>query len=102
MWWDRWFCQYSAAWGQFASKKALSVDRLLSSLELLARLDARSSDTRDELEFDWEFVAQHLCEPPYFSLGAIHNRVSRVKNVEHKTCKEVVHKIRNAIFISRR
>ena len=80
-------------WSQFTFKETPSADRFLKALHMLARLDSPKSDPRDEFAFDWEFVARHLCEPPYFE-RTWSSGPKLVENVEHSTCKEVVHEIR--------
>ena len=52
-------------WMQFAPKWGPSTDRFQQTFYMLAKLSAWRLDPRDEIEFDWEFVARHLCEPPY-------------------------------------
>ena len=84
----------STAWSKLSSKKEPTVDRFLQSFQLLARLDARRADPRDEMEFDWEWVARHLCEPPYFTFRG-RKRVFP-ENTEHQSCQEVVHEIRQS------
>ena len=75
-------------------KEEPSTDRFLEAFHMLARLDSPKSDPRNEIEFDWEFVARHLCEPPYFEYQPFTSGPKLVENVEHSTCKEVVHEIR--------
>ena len=79
-------------WSRFAVKKVPSTDRFLKAFYLLAKLDSPKSDPQYEIEFDWEFVARHLCEPPYFYHTL--SSVQPVENREHSSCKEIVHEIR--------
>jgi len=79
-------------WVKFAFKEEPSTDRFLQAFHILARLDSPKSDPQDEIEFDWEWVARHLCEPPYFELTWSYFQL--VENGEHSSCKEVVHEIR--------
>ena len=80
-------------WLYFVFKSEPSPDRFLRTFHMLARLDSRRPDPRDEIEFDWEFVARHLCEPPYFEMTWA-NGPRPVENVDHLSCKDVVHEIR--------
>ena len=81
-------------WSQFTFKETPSADRFLKALHMLARLDSPKSDPRDEFAFDWEFVARHLCEPPYFEYQPFSSGPKLVENGEHSSCKEIVHEIR--------
>ena len=81
-------------WSQFTFKESPSADRFLQTLHMLARLDSPKSDPRNEINFDWEFVARHLCEPPYFEYPPFTNGPKLVENGEHSSCKEIVHEIR--------
>ena len=75
-------------------KEESSADRFLEAFHALARLDSPKTDPRDEFDFDWELVARHLCEPPYFEFQPYSSGPTLVENVEHSSCKEVVHEIR--------
>ena len=76
----------------FAFKGEPSTDRFLKTFHMLARLNASRADPRDEVEFDWEFVVRHLCEPPYFE--RTWESFREIENTDHLSCKEVVHEIR--------
>lgn len=80
-------------WLHFTFKSEPQSDRFLQTFHMLARLSAWRFDPRDEIDFDWEFVARHLCEPPFFerTWSVI---PSVVKNAEHLSCQEVIHEIR--------
>ena len=83
----------STEWQNFYWKNEPSVDRFLRTFHLLSRLGSRGGDDRrDVIQFDWEFVARHLCAPPYFKHSR--GRVVQVENVEHPSCIEIVHEIR--------
>lgn len=79
-------------WKAFTFKEELSTDRFLHTLYILTIFNTPKSDPRGEIGFDWEFVARHLCEPPYFVQN--YSTVNSVEKVEHSSCKEVVHEIR--------
>lgn len=81
---------------KFVFKDVPSADRFLHTFHILARLDSPKSDPRDEIELNWEFVARHLCEPPYFEIQPFTSLGSytQVENGEHASCKEIVHEIR--------
>lgn len=83
-------------WEHFASKKEPNTDRFLKTFHMLARLDSPKSDPKNEVKFDWKFVALHLCEPPYFEIQPFTSLGSytQVENGEHASCKEIVHEIR--------
>ena len=74
-------------------KEEPSADRFLEAFHVLARLDSPKSDHRDEIDFDWELVTRHLCEPPYFEDTSF-SGPKLVEDVEHSSCKEIVHEIR--------
>ena len=94
-------------WGEFANKELPSADRFEQVFNMLALVGARRSNPREEIQFDWELVAQHLCTPPYYNSKRSHERTLRqfedVKDVlvayreahdNPKSCQEVVHEIR--------
>ena len=83
----------STEWQGFYWKIEPSVDRFVRTFHLLSRLSRRKvDDPRDVIQFDWEFVARHLCAPPYFKYSF--GRAVRVENVVHPSCKMIVHEIR--------
>ena len=83
----------SAEWLGFYWKREPSVDHFVQTFHLLSRLSNRIvDDPQDDIQFDWEFVARHLCAPPYFKHSG--GRAVQVENVEHPSCKEIVHEIR--------
>ena len=94
-------------WWEFANKEPPSADRFERVFKMLVVVGARRPDPRDEIQFDWELVAQHLCAPPYYNSKRSHEATLKlfedVKDVllayreEHenpKSCQEVVHEIR--------
>ncbi|MXZ44975.1 MAG: hypothetical protein F4Z01_08405 [Gammaproteobacteria bacterium] len=84
----------SNEWQQFALKKEPSTDYFLQTFKMIAFIDVQIPDPRDEFALDWEFVARHLCEPPYLKASAY--GFTPVENVEHSSCKEIVHEIRQS------
>ena len=70
-----------------------TTDRLLQTFNMLALLDGPRPDPIHDIEFDWERVARHLCEPPYFE-RTWSSRPQPVENADHSSCKEIVHEIR--------
>ncbi len=96
----------SDQWREFVDKEPPSVDRFLQVFHMLAIAGARRADRRDEIEFDWEVVAQQLCVPPYpwseIELASLESDESfaddllafREKYENPKSCQEVVHEIR--------
>ena len=97
----------SDQWSEFTGKELPSADRFQRVFNMLALVSARRPDPRDEIQFDWELVAQHLCTPPYYNSKRSHEATLKffedVKDVllayreEHenpKSCQEVVHEIR--------
>ena len=82
----------SNKWQDFAMKDSPSTDRFLRTFKMLALASARRPDPRDEIEFDWEWVARHLCEPPYSP--DIHYEDDELP--ELKSCKEIVHELRQS------
>ena len=81
-------------WGQLYLKETPSTERFLQTFKLLARLTSRKPDPRDEFELNWEWVARYLCEPPYYTSSL--NGFVQVENVEHPSCQEIVHEIRQS------
>ena len=81
-------------WSGFALKEEPSADRFLEAFYMLARLDSPKSDPRNEIDFDWKFVARYLCEPPYFEFQPFSSGPKLVENGEHSSCKEIIHEIR--------
>ena len=88
----------SESWRVFTAKGEPDTWRFEKILNLLAFLDARRPDPRDEIEFDWEFVARHLCEPPYFEQIYSGNGQwsEEVEVKDHLSCKEIVHELRQS------
>ena len=80
-------------WTRFAFKEEPKTDRFRETFYMLAKLSARRPNPHDEIEFDWEYVARHLCDPPYFET-TWSNGVQPVENADRLSCKEVVHEIR--------
>lgn len=80
----------SEGWYEFKGKPEPSAEHFLHTFKMLALVSARRPDPRDEIEFDWEFVARHLCEPPYSP--DIHYEDDEIP--ELKSCKEIVHELR--------
>ncbi len=73
-----------------------TTDRLLQTINMLALLDGPRPDPIHDIEFDWERVARHLCEPPYFKFDPFISLSGPVlvENEEHSSCKEIIHEIR--------
>ncbi|MXZ43679.1 MAG: hypothetical protein F4Z01_01670 [Gammaproteobacteria bacterium] len=100
----------STGWRVFtAINEPPSADRFLQTFNMLALVRARKPDPRDEIEFDWEFVARHLCEPPYYvkwwydaQIKALQSRPEwavdlvafREKYDNPKNCQQVIHELR--------
>ena len=85
----------SEIWIDFAVKKAPSTERFLQTFNMLARVTSRKPDPRDEFKLNWEWVARYLCEPPYYTTNSVKFfSIVPVENVEHPSCKEIVHEIR--------
>lgn len=84
----------SDSWARFASKQVPSAERFDEVLKLLAVLNARRPDPRDEIEFDWEVAARHLCEPPYFKRISVEWASWSEPIGEHLSCREVIHELR--------
>ena len=86
-----------------------SADRFLQTFHMLALARARRPDPRDEIEFNWEFVAQYLCEPPYYNKKWYDAQIHELKSRPEweadliafreqydnpKSCQEIVHELR--------
>lgn len=100
----------STGWRAFtAVNVSPSADRFLQTFNMLALVRARKPDPRDEIEFDWEFVARHLCEPPYYIKGWYDAQIDALKSRPEwaddlvafheeydnpKSCQEIVHELR--------
>ena len=78
----------SDSWKQFAAKEEPNSERFEEFITLLTFLDARRPDPRDEIEFDWEWIVQHFCTPPY------QKSAWDEEPTEPKSCQEIVHEIR--------
>ncbi|MYF02337.1 MAG: hypothetical protein F4227_05065 [Gammaproteobacteria bacterium] len=79
----------SGEWQEFSVKKEPSTDRFLRTFKMLALASARRPNPLDEIEFDWEFVARHLCEPPYDNPYR-----DSEESTKPQSCKEIVHELR--------
>ncbi len=104
----------SDQWGEFIYKDPPSVDRFIQVFRMLALASARRPDPRDEFQFDWKMVAQHLCARPYYSSWDKSWHDATLEDLksderyaddlvafreEHdRSCKEVVHEIRQREF----
>ena len=103
----------SDAWDEFiAPNEPPSVDRFLRTFKMLALASARRPDPRDEIKFDWELVARHLCEPPYHQKEWYDEQIElfksspewaadllvafREKYDNPKSCQEIVHELRQS------
>ena len=82
-------------WRDYMWKKKPSVNRFLRTFHFLARIESPKPDHRDTFELNWEWVARHLCEPPYYTISIAGRKVP-MENVEHPSCKEIVHEIRQS------
>ena len=82
----------SEEWQEFIWKSQPATDRFLKTFIMLARVGARRPDPRDEIELDWELVARHLCEPPFYESESYSSEDQ--ENPEYKSCKEIVHELR--------
>ncbi|MCY3540744.1 MAG: hypothetical protein OXH31_02380 [Gammaproteobacteria bacterium] len=80
----------SEDWHEFRGKPEPSAEHFLHTFKMLAMVGARRPDPRDEIKFDWEWVASHLCEPPYSP--DIHYEDEEIP--ELKSCQEVIHELR--------
>lgn len=99
-------------WWEFTYKEPPSVDRFQRVLSMLGLVGAPKIYPRDEIQFDWELVARHLCTPPYYTDKSWHDSLLedlksderyaddllafREKHDKPKSCKEVVHEIRQS------
>ncbi|MCY4129604.1 MAG: hypothetical protein OXG15_10265 [Gammaproteobacteria bacterium] len=82
----------SEDWYEFRGKPEPSAEYFRHTFKMLALASARRPDPRDEIEFDWEWVARHLCEPPYSP--DIHYEDDELP--ELKSCQEIVHDLRQS------
>ena len=82
----------SAEWQSFTRKLEPSTDYFLKTFFLLASLDSQRGDSDDTIQFDWEFVVQHMCMSPFFKYSW--SRRVPLENVEHNSCQEIIHEIR--------
>ena len=87
----------SEDWYEFARRKQEpSAEHFRHTFKMLALASARRPDPRDEIKFDWEWVARHLCEPPYYNeYERYHHEVSGEIPVP-KSCQEIVHELRQS------
>ena len=75
----------SPAWMELSVKKAPSTERFLQTFNMLAEVDTRKS-----IKFDWKWVAQRLCTPPYEKYW---RGTELVDSVETQSCRTVVNEI---------
>ena len=85
----------SAEWAYFSDKIEPSIDRFLRSFHFITRVGARRPDPRDELQFDWEWVAKHLCDPPYDNSD---EESESEESAKPQSCQEIVHELRQRDF----
>ena len=57
----------SDRWRLFNGKEPPAPERFLQVFYMLTMISTRKPDPRNEIQFDWEVVAQHLCTPPYYN-----------------------------------
>ena len=81
----------SSEWRAFERKEPPTIDRFVQTFHLLAMVSARRPNPRDEIKFDWEWVARHLCEPPYYRHFS---EPVPEEPPEHSSCGEIVHELR--------
>ena len=101
----------SDEWYEFRSKDAPSSDRFLQTFKMIAIASSLKPDPSEEIEFDWEWVVQHLCTPPFDD----HEFLKRTKREwakspdamdrdaalsleidPLKSCQEVIHELRGS------
>ena len=80
-------------WRELSVKQKPSADHFLRTFYLLARVSAHRPDPRAEFEFDWEWVTEHLCSPPYYHRDDW-RETEPDDSTELQNCKEVVHELR--------
>ena len=99
----------SVGWKVFSAENLPpNTDRFLQTFNMLALVRAWKPDLRAEIEFDWEFVARHLCEPPYYNkrwydaqVDALQSRPEWADDLvafqeeydRPKSCQEIVHEL---------
>ena len=76
----------SPAWMELSVKKAPSTERFLQTFQMLARVD-----TRKLIKFDWEWVAQHLCTPPYYKDWR--ETAPEEPSEPHQSCRAIINEI---------
>ena len=86
----------SEDWYEFARKQEPSTEHFRHTFKMLALASARRPDPRDEIKFDWEWVARHLCEPPYYNEYEIYHHEVSGEIPEPKSCQEIVHELRQS------
>lgn len=74
-----------------------STKHFLSTFHFLARLNSRGADPRDEIQFDWQWVVQYLCAPAYIPRSTA-EQMGVGEPVDHQSCQEVVHELRQRDF----
>ena len=88
-----------SSWEYIASNRELNASRFEHALNLLTYFGARRPDPRDEIEFDWEAIVQHICTRVYVVQPEFRERVRKeegVRAAEAKTtsCQEFIHTLR--------
>ena len=88
-----------SSWEYITLKHQLDASRFEHALNLLTYFGARRPDPRDEIEFDWEAIVQHICTRVYVVPPEFRERVRKeegVRAAEAKTtsCQEFIHTLR--------
>ena len=86
----------SAEWRDFIWREPPTLGRFQRAFHMLARIESPKPDHRDTFELNWEWVARHLCEPPYDDYHTPFWEPEPEEPVEHRSCQEVVHEIRQS------
>ena len=104
----------SDRWRIFDGKEPPAPDRFLEVFYMLTMIGTRKPDPRNEIQFDWEVVAQHLCTPPYYNDKSWYDNMIRnlqslksydAKHADKlvafrdkydnpKSCQEIIHELR--------
>lgn len=76
----------SPSWMELQRKQKPSQDRLLQTFRMLAMLE------QIQVEFDWKWLAKHLCTPPYhdFSDWVIEANPELENTTKFKSCRTVI------------
>jgi len=69
------------------------TELFLKAFRFLALMDARRPDPRDEMQFDWEWVVQHVCVSVVLPRSTAEAR-GVDEPTEIRSCKEIVHELR--------